>query len=317
MNIHQNARLTPRGRAIMMSRLERGEHPEDIATAMGVSIRTVYKWRRRYRAEGVAGLQDRSSRPHASPNKTPDDVEAAVIALRKQRRIYHRIAAETGVSRTSVGRILVRHGLNRWRDLEPAEPVRRYERDRPGEMIHLDIKKLGRFDKVGHRITGDRTGTRKRPGIGWEFVHVCIDDHSRLGRADIMPDEKKESAIAALRAAVVWYASLGITVERVMTDNGPCYRSKAFEKTCAALGLRHIFTKPYTPKTNGKAERFIQSSLREWAYARAYDNSQQRAIELPHWLHHYNWHRPHAGIKGQSPISRAGLDVNNLMRLHI
>jgi transposase InsO family protein len=317
MNIHQNARLTPRGRAIMMSRLERGEHPEDIATAMGVSIRTVYKWRRRYGAEGVAGLQDRSSRPHASPNKTPDDVEAAVIALRKQRRIYHRIAAETGVSRTSVGRILVRHGLNRWRDLEPAEPVRRYERDRPGEMIHLDIKKLGRFDKVGHRITGDRTGTRKRPGIGWEFVHVCIDDHSRLGRADIMPDEKKESAIAALRAAVVWYASLGITVERVMTDNGPCYRSKAFEKTCAALGLRHIFTKPYTPKTNGKAERFIQSSLREWAYARAYDNSQQRAIELPHWLHHYNWHRPHAGIKGQSPISRAGLDVNNLMRLHI
>jgi transposase InsO family protein len=316
MNIHQNARLTPRGRAIMMPRLERGEHPEDIATAMGVSIRTVYKWRRRYRAEGVAGLQDRSSRPHASPNKTPDDVEAAVIALRKQRRIYHRIAAETGVSRTSVGRILVRHGLNRWRDLEPAEPVRRYERDRPGEMIHLDIKKLGRFDKVGHRITGDRTGTRKRPGIGWEFVHVCIDDHSRLGRADIMPDEKKESAIAALRAAVVWYASLGITVERVMTDNGPCYRSKAFEKTCAALGLRHIFTKPYTPKTNGKAERFIQSSLREWAYARAYDNSQQRAIELPHWLHHYNWHRPHAGIKGQSPISRAGLDVNNLMRLH-
>ncbi len=316
MNIHKNARLTPRGRAPLISRLERGEHREDVATAMGVSTRTVHKWWRRYRDEGHAGLQDRSSRPNVSPNKTPVDVETKVIALRRERRIYHRIAAETGISRTTVGRILVRHGLNRWRDLEPAEPVRRYERARPGEMIHLDIKKLGRFDKVGHRITGDRTGHRKRPGIGWEYVHVCIDDHSRLGRADIMPDEKKESAIAALKAAIVWYASLGIAVERVMTDNGACYRSKAFAKTCEALGLRHIFTKPYTPKTNGKAERFIQSSLREWAYARAYQNSEQRAAELPRWLHHYNWHRPHAGIKGCPPISRAGLDVNNLMRLH-
>ena len=316
MNIHKNARLTPRGRATLISRLERGEHREDVATAMGVSTRTVYKWWRRYRDEGYAGLRDRSSRPKSSPNKTPDDIESAVIALRRERRIYHRIAAEIGISRTTVGRILVRHGLNRWRDLEPAEPVRRYERARPGEMIHLDIKKLGRFDKVGHRITGDRTGHRKRPGSGWEYVHVCIDDHSRLGRADIMPDEKKESAIAALKAAIVWYASLGIAVERVMTDNGACYRSKAFHKTCVALGLRHIFTKPYTPKTNGKAERFIQSSLREWAYARAYENSEQRAKELPRWLHHYNWHRPHAGIKGCPPISRAGLDVNNLMRLH-
>ena len=195
-------------------------------------------------------------------------------------------------------------------------PSRRGAMNAPGEMIHLDIKKLGRFDKVGHRITGDRTGHRKRPGIGWEYVPVRIDDHSRLGRADIMPDEKKESAIAALKAAIVWYASLGIAVERVMTDNGACTRSKAFAKTCEALGLRHIFTKPYTPKTNGKAERFIQSSLREWAYARAYENSEQRAKELPHWMHHYNWHRPHAGIKGCVPISRAGLEMNNLMRLH-
>ena len=317
MNIHKNARLTPKGREILISRLERGEHPEDVATAMGVSASTAYKWRRRYRGEGLAGLQDRSSRPNASPNKTPHDIEAKVIALRKDRRIYHRIAAEAGVSKASVGRILTRHGLNRWRDLEPAEPVRRYERDKPGEMIHLDIKKLGRFNRVGHRITGDRHGQSSARGIGWEFVHVCIDDHSRIARADIMPDEKKESAIAALKAVVAWYASLGITVERVMTDNGSCYRSKAFNKTCAALGLRHIFTKPYTPKTNGKAERFIQSSLREWAYARAYENSTQRAEQLPLWLHHYNWHRPHAGIKGKSPISRSGLDLNNLMRLHI
>ena len=316
MNIHKNARLTPRGREILISRLKRGEHPMDVATAMGVSAGTAYKWRRRYRSEGLAGLEDRSSRPNASPNKTPDHIEAKVIALRRERRIYHRIAAEAGVSKATVGRILTRHGLNRWRDLEPAEPVRRYERDNPGEMIHLDIKKLGRFNKVGHRITGDRTGQSNSRGVGWEYVHVCIDDHSRIAFADIRPDEKKESAIASLKAALAWYASLGITVERVMTDNGSCYRSKAFNKTCAALGLRHIFTKPYTPKTNGKAERFIQSSLREWAYAREYENSGQRAEELPYWLHHYNWHRPHAGIKGKTPVSRSGLDVNNLMRLH-
>jgi len=316
MNVHKNARLTPRGREILITRLERGEHPGDVATAMGVSASTAYKWWRRYRREGVAGLCDRSSRPNASPNKTPNDVEAKVIALRRERRIYHRIAAEAGVSKATVGRILTRHCLNRWRDLEPAEPVRRYERDNPGEMIHLDIKKLGRFNRVGHRITGDRTGQSSARGIGWEFVHVCIDDHSRIAFADIRPDEKKESAIAALKAALAWYASLGITVERVMTDNGSCYRSKAFNKTCAALGLRHIYTKPYTPKTNGKAERFIQSSLREWAYARAYENSGQRAEELTYWLHHYNWHRPHAGIKGKTPVSRSGLDVNNLMRLH-
>jgi transposase InsO family protein len=283
---------------------------------MGVSASTVYKWRRRYRAEGLAGLLDRSSRPNASPNRTPDDVEAKVIALRKERRIYHRIVAEVGVSRATVGRILTRHGLNRWRDLEPAEPVRRYERDRPGEMIHIDIKKLGRFNRVGHRITKDRTGQSNSRGIGWEYVHVCVDDHSRLGFAEVMTDEKKASAIAFLEAAVAWYRRFNITVERVMTDNGSCYRSFAFRDACKQLGLKHIRTKPYTPKTNGKAERFIQSSLREWAYAKAYENSEQRARELPHWLHHYNWHRPHAGIKGTQPISRSGVDVNNLMRLH-
>ncbi len=316
MNVHKNARLTPRGREILVARLNRGENPQDVATAMGVSASTVYKWRRRYRAEGLAGLLDRSSRPNASPNRTPDDVETKVIALRKERRIYHRIAAEVGVSRATVGRILTRHGLNRWRDLEPAEPVRRYERDRPGEMIHIDIKKLGRFNRVGHRITKDRKGQSNSRGIGWEFVHVCIDDHSRLGFADIMPDEKKQSAIAFLEAAVAWYRRFNITVERVMTDNGSCYKSFAFRDACKQLGLKHIRTKPYTPKTNGKAERFIQSSLRESAYARAYENSEQRAGELPHWLHHYNGHRPHAGIKGDQPISRSGLDVNNLMRLH-
>ena len=316
MNIHKNARLTPRGREILISRLERGEHPLDVATAMGASASTVYKWRRRYRAEGLAGLMDRSSRPNTSPNRTPDDVETKVIALRKERRIYQRIAAEVGVSRATVGRILTRHGLNRWRDLEPAKPVRRYERHRPGEMIHFDIKKLGRFNKIGHRITKNRTGQSNSRGVGWEFVHVCIDDHSRLGFADIMPDEKKQSAVAFLEAALAWYRRFDITVERVMTDNGSCYKSFDFRDACKRLGLKHIRTKPYTPKTNGKAERFIQSSLREWAYARAYENSGQRAHQLPHWLHHYNWHRPHAGIKGKTPVSRSGLDVNNVMRLH-
>ena len=244
MNVHKNARLTPRGREILINRLKRGEHAQDVATAMGVSVSTVCKWRRRHRAEGLAGLRDRSSEPNTSPTRTPGDVEAKVIALRKERRIYHRIAAVLGVSRSTVGRILTRHGLNRWRDLEPAQPVRRYERDKPGEMIHIDIKKLGRFNKIGHRITGDRSGQSNSRGVGWEYVHVCIDDHSRLGFADIMPDEKKASAIAFLEAAVAWYASLGITVERVMTDNGSCYKSFAFKDACKRLGLKTYAPSP-------------------------------------------------------------------------
>jgi transposase InsO family protein len=317
MNIHKNAGLTPRGREILIARLERGEHPSDVAGAMGVSVSTVYKWRRRYRAEGLAGLADRSSRPHSCPTRTTDDLEAKVIALRRQRRIYHRIAAELGMSKATVGRILIRHGLNRWRDLEPVEPVRRYERAKPGEIIHVDIKKLGRFRQVGHRITGDRTSQRTGRNKGWEFVHVAIDDHSRVAFTQIKPDQKATSAIAFLKAALAYYAALGVTVERVMTDNGSCYKSFAWRDTCKQLGVKHIRTKPYTPQTNGKAERFIQSSLREWAYARAYENSDQRAAELPDWMHYYNWHRPHAGIKGSQPISRLALDVNNLMRLHI
>ena len=316
MNMHQNARLTPKGREILVNRLERGEHPGDVACAMGISVRSVYKWWKRFRDEGLAGLQDRCSRPATSPARTPERVEAEVIRLRRARRIMDRIADETGVSRATVARILARHGLNRWRDLEPSEPVIRYERDAPGDLIHIDIKKLGKFTRTGHRITGDRTGQSNARGIGWEFVHVCVDDHSRLGFSQVLASERKEDAIAFLRAAVAWYGKLGIRVERVMTDNGSCYRSRTFNKTCRLLGLRHIYTKPYTPKTNGKAERFIQSSLREWAYGRAYQTSEQRKAELPHWLYHYNWHRPHAGIKRKPPISRSGLDLNNLMRLH-
>ena len=317
MNMHKNARLTPKGREILIARLERGERPCDVAVAMGVSERTVYKWRNRYREYGLDGLLDRSSRPLRSPNQTSEAREKQVIALRKERRIYDRIADQTGLSRATVGRILVRHGLNRWRDLEPAEPVKRYERKTPGEIIHMDIKKLGKFNRMGHRITGDRHGQSSTRGIGWEFVHVAIDDHSRIAFSQVLGSERKECAGAFLKAMVAYYSSLGIKIERLMTDNGSCYRSKAFNKLCQAFGIRHIYTKPYTPKTNGKAERFIQSSLREWAYARAYHTSEQRKEELPFWLHHYNWHRPHAGIKRRTPISRSGLDLNNFMRLRI
>ena len=227
------------------------------------------------------------------------------------------IAAETAVSPATVSRVLRRLGLNRLSALEPAEPVRRYEREHPGELIHLDIKKLGRIGSVGHRITGRYPGAVNRHhGIGWEFVHVCIDDASRIAFVQVLTDQRKESAVAFLEAAVAYYAKLGVRIERVMTDNGSCYQSKMFRAACKRLGLRQIFTRPYTPKTNGKAERFIQTALREWAYARAYHNSDQRSAELPHWLHRYNWHRPHGSLKANTPISRLGLSEDNLLRLH-
>ena len=316
MNVHKNARLTPHGRERIVRQVQSGQTPKAVSEAAGVCPRTVRKWVERYRREGPAGLSDRSSRPHRLRKPTPQAAIEQVEALRRQRRTGKQIAAELGLSPATVSRILKRLGLNRIAALEPAEPVRRYERDRPGEMIHIDIKKLGRFIKVGHRITGDRSGQSKSRGVGWEFVHVAVDDHSRIAFAKVMPSEKKRSAIAFLKAALAYYESLGIKVERVMTDNGSCYKSFAFRGLCKRLGLRHIRTKPYTPKTNGKAERFIQTSLREWAYAQAYQNSNQRKQELPLWLHRYNWHRPHAGIDDKVPISRLGLPENNLLRLH-
>jgi len=317
MNIHKNARLTPLGREHLVRAVLGGQAPQAAARAAGVCLATTRKWLARYEAEGAAGLQDRSSRPHRLYRPTPADVAAQVESLRRQRFTGKQIAADLSLSPATVSRILRRLGLNRMRDLEPAEPVRRYERDHPGELIHIDIKKLGRFDKVGHRITGDRRGQGNSRGIGWEFVHVCVDDASRVAFSQVLPDEKAESAVAFLRATIAYYASLGVTVARVMTDNGSCYRSFAFRDVCRALGLRHVRTRPYTPKTNGKAERFIQTALREWAYAQAYPSSDRRAEELPIWLHRYNWHRPHGGIKSQSPISRLGLAEDNLLRLHI
>jgi len=318
MNIHQNAPLTPKGReAMARSVTEGGLSKAAAARQFNTTPKTVAKWVERFRAEGVDGLQDHSSRPLSLPSQTAPATCAVVEALRRQRHTGKQIAAEVGVSPATVSRILRRLGLNRMRDLEPAEPVRRYEREHPGELIHIDIKKLGKFNRIGHRITNDRTGQSNARGIGWEFVHVCIDDASRIAFSRVMKDERKTSAVAFLKAAIAYYASLGVTIERVMTDNGSCYRSKVFAKACKKLGLKHLRTKPYTPKTNGKAERFIQTSLREWAYARAYNTSDERAAELPRWLYRYNWHRPHGGIKSQTPISKLGLTGNNLLRLHI
>ena len=318
MDIHKNARLTPHSRAEWGRRVVHDRpSPTAVATAFGLCSKTVRKWVARWRAEGEAGLVDRSSRPCRLRRPTPAAVAARVGELRRRRWTGKAIAAELGVSPATVSRILQRLRLSRLRDLAPTEPVRRYERAHPGELIHIDIKKLGRFDRVGHRITGDRTGQSNNRGVGWEFVHVCIDDASRLAFSRILPDERKQSAVAFLEAAVAYYRSLGITVARVMTDNGSCYISKDFRQACRDLGLKHIRTKPYTPKTNGKAERFIQTALREWAYAQAYPSSDRRAAELPIWLHRYNWHRPHGSLKSQPPISRLALSEDNLLRLHI
>ena len=317
MDIHKNARLTPHSRADLVCRvLEEGQCASAVAAAFGVCQRTARKWVGRFQQEGPEGLKDRSSRPHRLHNPTPPALVARIEQLRRQRRSGQQIAAELGRSPATVSRILRRLGLNKLKALEPAEPVRRYERDRPGELIHIDIKKLGRFREIGHRITGDRTSQRSGRNKGWEFVHVAIDDHSRIAFTQILPDEKAVSAIAFLNAAVAYYKSLGITVQRVMTDNGSCYKAFAFKDACKALGLKHLRTKPYTPRTNGKAERFIQTALREWAYARPFLTSIHRAQDLPRWTHHYNWHRPHSAIKSQPPISRSGSAEDNLLRLH-
>jgi transposase InsO family protein len=317
MNIHKNARLTPLRREEMaLSVIEGRLSKARAAHVYGVSAKIVARWVERYKAEGRAGMVDRSSRPRHMPQATDPSVVAHIVALRRQRWTGQHIAQVAGVSPATVSRVLKRAGLSRLKDIEPAVPVVRYERAHPGEMIHIDIKKLGRFERVGHRITGDRTGQSNSRGIGWEFVHVAIDDASRVAFSQIMPDERKESAIAFLQAAITFYKSLGVTVTRVMTDNGSCYRAKDFARACQNLSLKHIRTRPYTPRTNGKAERFIQTALREWAYAIAYPTSHHRAAELPVWLHRYNWHRPHGSLKSKPPISRLDLNEDNLLRLH-
>ncbi|MEM7616682.1 MAG: IS481 family transposase, partial [Pseudomonadota bacterium] len=309
MKLHANARLVPKRRAEMVRRVIGGELTYvTAAQAYGVSTKTVGKWVARFKDGGEAALMDRSSRPERLPTQLPDATRQEVVRLRRERLTGKAIAKIVGVHPATVSRILRAEGLSREKDLQPKEADRRYEHEAPGDMLHLDIKKLGRFERPGHRVTGDRTGQStpraRGKGYGWEFVHVAIDDHSRLTFTAIHPDEKAGSATAHLRAAVRWYQSLGITVRRVMTDNGSCYRSNAFRLACRELKVKHIRTKPYSPRTNGKAERFIQTTLREWAYAQPYDTSDRRADALPRWTHFYNWHRPHAGIGDRTPISR-------------
>lgn len=317
MNIHMNARLTPiRREEMALSVLSGRVSKAQAAREFGVSAKIVARWTARFRAEGRDGMRDRSSRPRVIPTQTAEALAERILTHRRQRLCGRHIAELTGVSPATVSRVLRRAGLSRLRDLAPAEPVVRYEYKAPGGMIHLDIKKLGRFERVGHRITGDRTGQSNSRGVGWEYVHIAIDDASRIAVTGIYPDEKAVSAIACLRAAVAYYESLGIKVTRVMSDNGSCYKAKTFAAACRELNLKHIRTKPYTPKTNGKAERFIQTALREWAYARAYDTSDQRKSHLPEWTHMYNWHRPHGSLNSKPPISRLDQPMDNLLRFH-
>ena len=302
MELHKNARTCPASRILLVHRIQGGMPVTGAAEAAGISRRTAFKWKARYREAGEAALVDRSSRPRRMPRQAHPDRIEEVIRLRRRRSTGPQIAARVGLSTATVARILARHGLSRLKSLEPKEPVVRYQRERPGELIHVDIKKLGRIGRVGHRIHGDRT-TRVR-GIGWEFVHVAIDDASRLAYAEVLPNERSPSSTGFLRRSVAWFQSRGLRVQAVMSDNGSCYVSHRFKATCQKLQLRHLRTRPYRPRTNGKAERFIQTLLREWAYKRPYSTSIQRTDRLPRYLNHYNLRRPHAALNKRTPAQR-------------
>ena len=308
MNVHKNARLTPSGRVLLVHRIESGWSVRRAAAASGVSERTAHRWLGRYRAGDLA-LADRSSAPRRCPHRLQPAVVEAVERLRRQRQSGPAIARALGLARSSVGLILRRLGLNRPDRLEPRPAVIRYEKAHPGEMIHIDIKTLGRIDGVGHRITGQHALHHRARGIGYEHLHVAIDDASRLAYVELLPSLGREDATGFLNRALAWYERMGAKVERVMTDNGSAYRSKLFAQALHQAQARHIRTRPYTPRTNGKAERFIQTSLREWAYARPYASSAERALAIRPWADSYNLTRPHAGIGGISPVQR----LNNLL----
>ncbi len=303
MKVHGNARLLPRQRTSMCRRVRlEGWTVAQAAEAFDVSERTVYRWLARFDA-GQA-MTDRSSAPRRRPTRTSRDVERLVEELRRLRWTGPRIAAELGLPTSTVCAVLKRIGLNRLWRLEPPEPANRYCRRRPGELLHVDVKKLGRFDRPGKRALGP-THNRNR-GAGWEFCHVAVDDTSRLAYVEVLDDERGETCAAFLRRAVAWFAARGVAVERVMTDNGAGYRSRAHGSAVAALGLRHLRTRPYRPRTNGKAERFIQTLQREWAYVGSYDSSWHRRRALLLWLVYYNERRPHSALGHRPPVSRLG-----------
>jgi len=308
MNVHKNARLTPAGRALLADRVSQGWTARAAADAAGVSLRTARKWIGRHRRGGERRHHDRSSAPRRCPRRVAEQRIAEIERLRRQRMTGPAIAQALGMARSTVGLVLRRLGLGKLRALEPKPAIVRYERDRPGEMIHLDIKKLGQINGVGHRFAGRGPGTHNL-GRGWDFLHVCVDDASRLAYTEILPSEGQADTTAFLVRALAWLGRHGVTVERVMTDNGSAYRSKLFAEALRGAGARHVRTRPYTPRTNGKAERFIQTSLREWAYARPYRSSAERTQAIGPWTDAYNLARPHAGIGGLTPWAR----VNNLL----
>lgn len=315
MNIHKNARMTPFGRERLVRQVVEGvASAAEAASTAGISRRTVYKWVKRYRLEGQAGLADRRSRPHRLRSALTERQRTSIRQLRGERRTYREICQKVRAPLSTVARYAVRVGLNRLPALQPQAPIQRYEHEQPGELVHIDTKRLARFRRPGHRVHGDRR--QESPGAGWEFLHVAIDDHARVAYGELFKDERTPSAVRFLTRLVRYYARLGIKIRRVLTDNGPAYRSKAFRRACQRLRIRHSRTRSYRPQTNGKAERFIQTTLREWAYARTYSNDLERRRAWLPWLHHYNWHRPHSSLGYKPPIRRLGLSVNNLSGLH-
>jgi transposase InsO family protein len=307
MNVHENARTTPASRELLVRRvLHQGWTTRQAALAVGISCRTAYKWLRRYQQEGRAGLRDRDCRAHRRPHALPNDWCDVIAYLRHFREPAQLIGRQLGLARSTVSAVLARRGLGPQRALEPPRPPCRYERRRPGDLLHLDIKKLNRFWRSGHRLTGDDSS--KCRGAGWECVHVAIDDHSRIAYAEILPDETGLSCSAFLQRAKLWYAQQGIVIRRLLTDNGTGYTSHRFRDACQALRLKHLRTKPRTPQTNGKAERFIQTMLREWAYGRVYFTSAIRAQHLPRWLKFYNEERTHASLGYLPPFSRRPIE---------
>jgi transposase InsO family protein len=311
MKLHANARTCPKSRRLLVERLEGGWSLRSAAEAAGVSERTAAKWLARWREEGEAGLEDRSSAPRRVPSRLAADRVEAIEALRRLRMTAAEIAEVLNMALSTVSRWLARIGLGKRSRLQPPEPPNRYERKRPGELIHVDVKKLGRISArgAGHRVAGNRrsqfkVGPRRLGATGWEFVHVCVDDATRLAYVEVLDDEKGATAAGFLRRAVAWFSSMGVTVERVLSDNGACYRSRLHAQACTELGMRHLFTRPYRPRTNGKAERFIQTLTYRWAYGAIYGSSAERTAALPGWLDHYNFRRGHGSLGHRPPAAR-------------
>jgi transposase InsO family protein len=317
MRLHGNARTCPHGRLLMVRRVEDGWTLAQAAEAAGVSVRTVSKWLARYRQEGEDGMLDRSSAPRSVPLRTPDDRIAVVAALRRLRMTAAEIAELLSMPPSTVSALLTGIGMGRLSRLEPLEPPNRYERARAGELVHVDVKKLGRIEGAGHRVTGDRrrqgSSNHRARTTGWEYVHVAVDDATRLAYVEVLADEKAASAVAFLRRAAAFFRSFGVRVERVMTDNGSAYRSLVHALACRALGLKHLRTRPYRPRTNGKAERFIRTLLGGWAYGAIYRNSDERTRALPGWLDFYNRRRPHRSLGRQTPVERLQALRNNVL----